>query len=62
MAGYMRKLQGHVYDGAHTAAEVMQNGVFAEIVDGEVKMITGAKDTVFRVAEKTTLWGMDAVV
>ena len=31
MAGYVRKLAGHVYDGAFIAAEPLPNGVFAEI-------------------------------
>lgn len=62
MAGYFRKLNGHVYNGEFTAAEAMENGVFAEITNDGVKMTTAAKDTVFRVAEKTTLWGMNAIV
>lgn len=62
MAGYMTKLNGHVYDGAHTAAEALQNGVFAEITTNGVAKITAAKDAKFRVQEKTTLWGMDALV
>ena len=62
MAGYFRKLNGHVYNGEFTAAEVMQNGVFAEITTDGVKMTTAAKDTILRVAEKTVLWGMDALV
>lgn len=63
MAGYMKKLQGYVYDGAHTAAVAMENGVFVEITTGGVKPVAEAKTgMVMRVAEKTTLWGMDAVV
>lgn len=62
MAGYFRKLNGHVYNGEFTAAEVMENGVFAEITADGVKKIAAAKDTVLRVAEKTVLWGMDALV
>lgn len=62
MAGYFRKLNGYVYNGQFTAAEEMENGVFAEITNDGVKKITAAKDTVMRVAEKTTLWGRDAVV
>lgn len=62
MAGYFRKLNGHVYNGEFTAAEVMQNGVFAEITADGVKMTTAAKDTILRVADKTVLWGMDALV
>lgn len=62
MAGYFRKLNGHVYNGEYTAAEAMQNGVYAEIAAGGVKKTTAAKDTILRVADKTVLWGMDALV
>lgn len=63
MAGYMTKLNGHVYDGAHAAAENLQNGVLAEITADGVKAITATKDVVLRVAPdgKTTLWGMPAL-
>lgn len=60
MAGYMKKLNGHVYDGANIAAEALENGVFTEITADGVKKITATKDTVLRVVEKTTLWGMEA--
>ena len=62
MAGYMRKLNGYVYDGAHTAGEALPNGVFVEITASGVKKITAAGDMELRVQEKTTLWGMNAVV
>lgn len=62
MAGYMRKLNGYVYDGVHTAGEAMPNGVFVSITSGGVKKITAAGDTTFRVQEKTTLWGAPALV
>ena len=62
MAGYMTKLNGYVYNGAFVAGEKLQNGQFAEIADGAVVACKGAKDTVLRVAEKTSLWGMDALV
>ena len=62
MAGYMRKLQGHVYDGAHVAAEELTNGLFVEITEAGVAKTTAAKDTVLRVAEQTELWGMPAIV
>ena len=62
MAGYMRKLNGYVYDGAHTAAEELENGVFVEITEDGVKKIASAGDMELRVEEKTTLWGMEAVV
>lgn len=62
MAGYMTKLMGYVYDGAHTAAEDLENGVLAEITaDGVKKVASG--DAQFRVAPegKTVLWGMNAL-
>lgn len=62
MAGYMKKLQGHVYDGAHVAAEELTNGLFVEIVDGKVAKTAGAKDLKMRVAGKEDLWGMPAIV
>lgn len=62
MAGYMRKLNGYVYDGAHTAGEALPNGVFAEITENGVKKITSAGDMELRVQEKTTLWGVEALV
>lgn len=64
MAGYMTKLQGYVYDGAHLAAENLENGVFAEITADGVKKIAAAGDATFRVAPegKTTLWGMNALI
>lgn len=62
MAGYMTKLNGYVYNGAFTAAEELQNGQFVEITAEGIALIKEKKDTVMRVAEKTTLWGMDAVV
>lgn len=64
MAGYMTKLMGYVYDGAHTAAEDLQNGVLAEITADGVKAIAATGDAQFRVAPegKTVLWGMNALV
>lgn len=63
MAGYMKKLQGYVYDGAHTAGAAMENGVFVEITTDGVKPVAAAKTgMVLRVAEKTTLWGRNAFV
>lgn len=62
MAGYMRKLNGHVYDGSHIAEEPLTNGIFAELTKTGVKAITADNDMVLRVAEKTTLWGMEALV
>ena len=62
MAGYMTKLNGYVYNGAFTAGEELQNGMFAEIADNAVVATKGAKDTVLRIVEKTALWGMNAVI
>ena len=62
MAGYFRKLNGYVYNGEFVADEELENGVFAEITSTGVKAITAAKDTILRVAEKTILWGADALV
>lgn len=63
MAGYMKKLNGHVYDGAHVAAVELTNGVFAEInTQDKVALTSAAKDMVLRVVEKTTLWTKPAVI
>lgn len=62
MAGYFTKLQGYVYDGSQVAAEALPNGVFAEITAGGVARVTGAKDTKLRVAEKTTMYGLPALM
>lgn len=62
MAGFMKKLQGHVYDGSHVAATKLANGVFVEITSTGVKALAAAGDMVLRIAEKTTLWQMPALV
>lgn len=63
MAGYMKKLNGHVYDGAHVAAVALTNGVFAEInAQNKVALASAAKDMKLRVVEKTTLWTKPAVI
>ena len=64
MAGYMRKLNGYVYDGEHVANAAMPNGIFVEIDSstGKVKPIASAGDTEFRVDAKTTLWMKPALV
>jgi len=63
MAGYMTKLNGHVYEGGHAAGEALHNGEFVQLnASGEVVKTAAAKDMVFRIAEKTALWGMPAVV
>ena len=62
MAGYFKKLDGHVYDGSNLAAVAMENGIFAEITAQGVKPIAAAGDMELRVVEKTTLWGRNAQV
>jgi len=64
MAGYMKKLNGYVYNGEHVANAAMPNGIFVEIdtTTGKVKPITAAGDTEYRVDEKTTLWMKPALV
>lgn len=62
MAGYFTKLQGYVYNGDQTAAEPLSNGVFAEITASGVMKVTSAKDTRLRVAEKTTMYGLPALL
>ena len=64
MAGYMKKLNGYVYDGEHVANQAMTNGIFVEIdgSTGKVKPITSAGDTEYRVDAKTTLWMKPALV
>ncbi len=62
MAGYMRKLNGYVYNGANQAYAALANGIFAEIGANGVVAITAAGDMELRVVEKTTLWGLPAQV
>lgn len=64
MAGYMKKLNGYVYDGEHVANAAMTNGIFVEIdaTTGKVKPIASAGDTEYRVDAKTTLWMKPALV
>ena len=72
MAGYMRKLQGYVYNGDFKAARSMENGTFVEvgpyqphgsdIIEPRVMQIEADGDAELRVAEKTVLWGRDALV
>lgn len=64
MAGYMKKLNGHVYDGMHVAAaDGLTNGTFVELdANGKVIPTAAARDTIMVVRELTALWGMDAVV
>lgn len=64
MAGYFRKMVGRVFDGEHVAAEDLTNGIFASInSSGKVeKLDTADTNTVLRCVEKTSLWGLDALV
>lgn len=72
MAGYMRKLQGYVYNGDFKAARSMENGTFVEvgpyqepgsdIIEPRVMQVKADGDAELRVAEKTVLWGRDALV
>ena len=65
MAGYMTKLVGSdgIYDGSYKAGELLTNGIFVNIAaDGTVKKLTAAGSIEMRVREKTTLWGLPAVI
>lgn len=69
MAGYMRRLNGYVYDGSHVAAQNLTNGMFVMLnTDGKVVPLPapGGNATYYsvmmRVVEKTTLFGKPAVV
>lgn len=65
MAGYMTKVVGSdgIYDGSYKAGEVLTNGIFVNVAaDGTVKKLTAAGDIEMKVREKTTLWGLPAVV
>lgn len=63
MAGYFRRAEAWNYDGFNKAYEELPNGVFV-FIDGAngVKKLTGAGSAEFRVQEKTTLFGLPAVV
>lgn len=63
MAGYFRRAEEWNYDGANKAYETLTNGLFVYI-DGAngVKKLGSAGSAEFRVKEKTTLWGMPALV
>jgi len=63
MAGYFRRAEAWNYDGANKAYEELTNGLFVYI-DGSngVKKLAAAGSAEFRVLEKTTLWGLPAVV
>lgn len=63
MAGYFRKMEQPNFEGAFKAGANLTNGLFVYI-DGAngVKPIAEAGDAEFRVQEKTSLWGLPAVV
>ena len=62
MAGYFRRAEAWNYDGANKAGETLPNGVFVSITGTGVKKLTAAGDAEFRVKEKTSLWGLPAIV
>lgn len=63
MAGYFRKLVGHVYDGAHMSDVELTNGLFVTINEsGKVALSEADAETTFRCVEKTDLWGLKALV
>ena len=62
MAGYFRRAEAWNYDGANKAGEELSNGLFVEITANGVKKIAAAGDAEFRVKEKTSLWGLPALV
>ena len=62
MAGYFRRAEAWNYDGVNKAGEELTNGLFVEITGTGVKKITAAGDAEFRVKEKTSLWGLPAIV
>lgn len=63
MAGYFRKLVGHVYDGAHMSDVELTNGLFVTINESGKVALSGADaETTFRCVEKTDLWGLKALV
>lgn len=62
MAGYFRRAEAWNYDGANKAGETLTNGLFVSITGTGVKKLTAAGDAEFRVKEKTSLWGLPAIV
>ena len=62
MAGYMRKLNGYVYNSANKAYAALANGIFALIGANGVIAINEAGDMELKVVEKTYLWGLPALV
>lgn len=63
MAGYFRKLDGHVYEGGYKAKEELPNGVFAHLegTNGD-EVALGGHSVKCDVVEKTSLWGLPAIV
>ena len=63
MAGYMNRLNGHIYDFQHkSGVNGLANGMFVKInTNGDV-ILTDDCDTKLKVVEKTTLWRKDALV
>ena len=62
MAGYFRRAEAWNYDGVNKAGEELPNGVFVSITGTGVKKLTAAGSAEFRVKEKTSLWGLPAIV
>lgn len=65
MFGYFTKHNGYVYDGAHTAGEILHNGDLVEITEGGVKKIAAKGDAVLRVApdgKVSSYWGKPALM
>lgn len=59
MAGYMTKLQGHVFEGRLVAAEELKSGDFVSInSDNKVEKIKSAPDIKFRVVEVEGPYGL----
>ena len=62
MAGYFRKMEEPNYLGSEKAGETLTNGLFVSITNTGVKKLTAAGSAEFRVVEKTSLWGLPALV
>ncbi len=64
MAGFMKRQDGHVYDGHHIAAEALENGVFVKIdnTNKVAKLVAGdatdAAKVVMRLENKYLMWGL----
>ena len=64
MAGYMNRLNGHIYDFQHkSGVNGLANGMFVKIdTNGDVILTAADCDTKLKVVEKTILWRKDALV